>query len=73
MTGSKLNVCVTLSLVALALMAGTTTGSWIVFALILAFALGISLGAEASAEAELARKSECMVMSSFWAGSRLVD
>jgi hypothetical protein len=73
MTGSKLNVCVTLSLVALALMAGTTTGSWIVFALILAFALGISLGAEASAEAELARKSECMVLSSFWAGSRLVD
>ena len=72
-TGRTLNVCVTLSLVTLALMAGTATGSWIVFALLLAFALGISLGAEAWAEAEQARRAECMVISSFWASSRLVD
>ena len=69
MTGSKLNVCVNLSLVVLALMAGTASGSWIVFALLLVFALGISPGAEASAEAEKARKAEYMVISSFWASS----
>jgi hypothetical protein len=69
MTGRTLNVCITLSLVAFALMAGTATGSWIVFALALVFALGISLGAEAAAEAEKARQAECILISSFWADS----
>ena len=53
------NILATLSLTVIAVTIGTATGSWIVFAIALAFILGTSLWAEVTAEGDKTRKPDC--------------